>query len=723
MRVSRPSKLAIVSAVLATAGLSSALRAAPNWPTEPPAFDDLGDPIPFTPTPKAQRVITAIDSGPVLEGASALPGRQLRWSTDLVAPGADWVRVVFDAVELSGDPNAENGAMLRVVSLADGDVQTLNAESLAQWSNTSCYFNGESVRIELWSDPAAGPSRVRVAGLYADDPAARPIALRSLCGADDRVRSFDNRAARLSMGCTGWMFNDRNRQFLTAGHCNPSGTTVVSFNVPLSSSTGSLNAAPANDQYPVDGTSVQLLNSGVGSDWAYFAALPNANTGLLPNQAYGMNYNLATVAPTANGRIIRITGYGTNAAPADRTLNQAQTTHADALQSVSTTFLRYIPDTTGGNSGSAVLDEAANLAVGIHTHAGCTSGGNQGTLITRTDLQAALSNPLGVARSGTGIVGGSLFAIGDLNNNFGTVTPAPGRFARIAAVGARWQGMAYQPQEDRFLAINPSRQLFAINPVSGAATLLGTVSGTTQTLTGLGFDPGSQRLYAMTTTTGQLVSIDLGTFATTNIGAASGAGVRALEFDASNSTLYGLLTTGSGTTATVQLVSFDQATGARTIIGIVGAGLTSAADLAVSPTDNTLRTINPATGDLISINRSTGAGTSLGSTSGRFGAAFGTATRISITGTCCVGTTCSVSTQTNCAGSFGAIGSTCQGTVENPITCCRANFNATGGVTTLDIFDFLSTWFTGNLASDFNQNGSLSVQDIFDFLEAWFAGC
>ncbi len=54
---------------------------------------------------------------------------------------------------------------------------------------------------------------------------------------------------------------------------------------------------------------------------------------------------------------------------------------------------------------------------------------------------------------------------------------------------------------------------------------------------------------------------------------------------------------------------------------------------------------------------------------------------------------------------------------------CMADFNGSGTVNTQDIFDFLSSWFAGNLASDTNANNALAVQDIFDFLSAWFTGC
>lgn len=53
---------------------------------------------------------------------------------------------------------------------------------------------------------------------------------------------------------------------------------------------------------------------------------------------------------------------------------------------------------------------------------------------------------------------------------------------------------------------------------------------------------------------------------------------------------------------------------------------------------------------------------------------------------------------------------------------CSADYNRSGHVTVIDIFDFLNGWFEGDLQADYNGRG-LGVSDIFDFLSAWFAGC
>lgn len=58
-----------------------------------------------------------------------------------------------------------------------------------------------------------------------------------------------------------------------------------------------------------------------------------------------------------------------------------------------------------------------------------------------------------------------------------------------------------------------------------------------------------------------------------------------------------------------------------------------------------------------------------------------------------------------------------------PAGCCPADFNASGGLSVQDIFDFLAAYFANDARADFNGQGGLSVQDIFDFLAGYFAGC
>jgi hypothetical protein len=152
-----------------------------------------------------------------------------------------------------------------------------------------------------------------------------------------------------------------------------------------------------------------------------------------------------------------------------------------------------------------------------------------------------------------------------------------------------------------------------------------------------------------------------------------------------------------------------------------------------------------------------------------------------VNGTCCVGTFCTISIQTDCTGLWTTggtctpnpctpagvccRGSTCStnytsaaacqaattsatstgpgfafvatatncntpvtvpGTLGNVRTpCCYANYNHNAGIEVQDIFDYLNDWFAGRkiaLVGGDGDTGSLTVQNIFDFLNSWFAG-
>jgi len=319
---------------------------------------------------------------------------------------ANWMRVYFEDIELGGDLLAGTGAILRVTSHLDGHVQELDARHCGQWQNSTCYFNGDTVQVEVLAQPHTSASRLVVRSFDAGLPmGADP----SQCGpTDDRVLSSDVRAARLlPIGCTGWLIDDCAGCFLTAGHCTGS-ISVVQFQVPLSNSNGSLNHPPPSDQYAFDPASLQTNGGqGIGNDWGYFGCFANPNTGLRPAQAQGATFVLANPPGTPNGNTIRITGYGVDSSPA--TSNQVQQTHAGPMVTSQGTTVQYQTDTTGGNSGSPVIWEDTGDAIGIHTHGGCStsgSGQNSGTGINHSGVQNALVSPQGICAAGFGLPNG-----------------------------------------------------------------------------------------------------------------------------------------------------------------------------------------------------------------------------------------------------------------------------------------------------------------------------
>ena len=326
--------------------------------------------------------------------------KKLVWTEDLLVEDAEWLRLKFDQVVLAGSPLGGDSSTLKITSLEDGKFQLLNAQTARQWRNTSAYFNGDAVRLELFAEPNGRLNLIEVGEVTIGQRQGGDVA-RTICDQiDDRVLSEDPRSARGEpIGCSCWLFNDRNNCFITAGHC-AIGTDVAMFNVPLSSPTGQRRFPGPEDQYSVDPESMQFVNGGIGNDWAYFGCFPNSNTGLTAFQAQGQSYELGTPQPVQNGDQIRITGFGSTFAPVNPTWNSAQKTQVGFYSFFISDGLGYRTDTTGGNSGSPVIFEATGQVIGVHTHGGCGNGGgvNQGTSISQNAFATALNNPLGICQ-------------------------------------------------------------------------------------------------------------------------------------------------------------------------------------------------------------------------------------------------------------------------------------------------------------------------------------
>lgn len=343
-----------------------------------------------------------MDSGLVPQHAHS---RSVTYSQEVRVEGATWLRLFFADTELGDLADGSAGTYLRITSLKDGAVQNLNATTLAQWRHSSAFFNGDTVRVELVAEPGAEASRFRIREAMVGEPGEWD-AEKSICGpTDDRTLSSDPKTARIvPVGCTGWLIDDAQGCFLTAGHCVSSTFAVVEFNVPLSNADGSIVHSAPQDQYIIDQDSVQFDLTVIGNDWAYFGTFSNTETLLTPLEVQGETFILGTPPSPPSGEMIRITGYGSTTGTQGTPLawNQVQTTHLGPLTSNSGTTLQYATDTTGGDSGSCVFDETNGVAIGIHTNAGCGAGGgaNNGTSLNNTGLQSALANPQGVCANG-----------------------------------------------------------------------------------------------------------------------------------------------------------------------------------------------------------------------------------------------------------------------------------------------------------------------------------
>src|SRR5262245_10221592 len=125
---------------------------------------------------------------------------QIALSHDVKVTNAAWVRLYFSQATL-GD-----GSFVRMTSLRDGEVQELDAAGLAMWSNTSAYFNGDTVRLELIVGQGTQGNRIaidHVAALISVDTRGGAGQCGICGGADDRTASSEDWSGRLMpVGCT-----------------------------------------------------------------------------------------------------------------------------------------------------------------------------------------------------------------------------------------------------------------------------------------------------------------------------------------------------------------------------------------------------------------------------------------------------------------------------------------------------------------------------------------
>jgi hypothetical protein len=85
-----------------------------------------------------------IDSGTVhAEGSGTDP--VVVFSQVVSRSGAPWLRLHFASVTLSGSSTAGSESFIRLTSLDDGAVQSLDSAGLERWENSSAYFNGDGI--------------------------------------------------------------------------------------------------------------------------------------------------------------------------------------------------------------------------------------------------------------------------------------------------------------------------------------------------------------------------------------------------------------------------------------------------------------------------------------------------------------------------------------------------------------------------------------------------
>jgi hypothetical protein len=396
-----------------TAAISGAFLAVAAAPAL--AHDD-GRPI----APLGEIIPHHVDSG---VWANASRRSSVVFSDLVVTPDALWTRLYFFHVELEGD------SRIRFTSLLDNEVQELDAAGISMWGNTSAYFNGGIVMIELIASPGTSRNRfvlseigVEFGTMAASSHCSPPLQCGLCHGQDDRVPSNEKWACRLVSsggGCSAAIYNV-NSCVVSAGHCMGA-NMVIQFNVPLSNPDCSINHPPVEDQFPILDQISQ--NGGVGADWAVMTSGVNT-IGQTAYQRFGEYRPLAASVPSSGPA--DVWGYGVTD---NCILRQTQQHSSGEIINLTATAINYTADVTCGNSGSSLLQNGQIIGIVTHCTFTCPPNGNTATRIdvpAFVNARAALCSPP-VEVHVPGDYPTIQAAINDVGNG-STITVAPGTY-------------------------------------------------------------------------------------------------------------------------------------------------------------------------------------------------------------------------------------------------------------------------------------------------------
>ncbi|MFG1498770.1 trypsin-like serine protease [Halobacteriovorax sp. XZX-3] len=212
---------------------------------------------------------------------------------------------------------------------------------------------------------------------------------KSICGNDDRIPSNEPKVGRAlrnetaTDACTVTMISKSCA--LSVGHCKKY-FNIIEFNTPESDKNG-INYSSKEDTYKVDQSSITLSDAGPGNDWAVMKILPNETTQKYAGDVQGfyeLDYSVA-----ASKSLISITGYGVDT-EAERSF--AQQNGIGYIESIGRTgLIRHKVDTTGGNSGSSIINLKSGKIVGVHSHGGCSINHYSNTTNLGTSVSTNIS--------------------------------------------------------------------------------------------------------------------------------------------------------------------------------------------------------------------------------------------------------------------------------------------------------------------------------------------
>ncbi len=189
-------------------------------------------------------------------------------------------------------------------------------------------------------DVLSSSSNIGISGVTAGEPSLSTSSFTGFCTAEERREAANEKPmARYLIegggGCSAWIIDsgDANPSPIggggvTAGHCGETRGGTLQFDVPPSTSNGTLVHPPPrfviceykfvvnhngnltyflqrlnhpSSQFSMDPSSVQYTFVGVGNDWKVFGLFPNSNTGLSALDARDKDaYKLTSAMPKIN---------------------------------------------------------------------------------------------------------------------------------------------------------------------------------------------------------------------------------------------------------------------------------------------------------------------------------------------------------------------------------------------------------------------------------------
>ncbi|MEU8424341.1 serine protease [Micromonospora sp. NPDC048835] len=310
-------------------------------------------------------------------------------------PGATYIKVHFSALRLAqGDhvtvssrDGKESHRYDRDLDRATGSDYTTDGQP-GFWAMS---VEGDTAVVTLHSNSPARGSAATIdrfwRGYDRAEIAAHNFSTQSVCSTDARrdVVCYQNShpteyargraVARLLISggglCTTWRVGNTNRM-LTNKHCFSTQSAVSGSEMQFNYQCATCGGANPGAGTKVSGATLYRVSSGGSSQLDY--ALFSVNN-FAAIQGFGTLY-LATTA-TSNGTRIYVPGHGDGTAKRLSIYEDTQNGATCAVRNANynTWNISYSCDTSGGNSGSPVLD-ASHRVVALHHLGGCPS--NQG---------------------------------------------------------------------------------------------------------------------------------------------------------------------------------------------------------------------------------------------------------------------------------------------------------------------------------------------------------